>query len=179
MIVYERDGFRFTASPMGARPDAFVFNVTRIVDGHHLKPQWFLNSEPSEADMIEGAAEWLLVAAGREPPKPAYCASCAVELVADHTDTDYQYDNVLWIEFHGGYGMFIDPAFDGRFPGPIRTSNPHVAICHECAHSLCAQHPWIDSLLKPHGSHSHRSDYHAAHPDHWGWDYDRRATDEP
>jgi hypothetical protein len=49
-----------------------------------------------------------------------------------------------------------------------------AVICHECAHALCATVPWIEKLINPHGSHAHRTDYHDAHPDHYGWDYDPR-----
>lgn len=38
------------------------------------------------------------------------CSRCDTELSPDRAnlDTDYQFDNVLWIGFHGGYGMFVD-----------------------------------------------------------------------
>ena len=37
------------------------------------------------------------------------CFSCEAPLVMDpHCRGDYQYDNALWIGFHGGYGMFVD-----------------------------------------------------------------------
>ena len=38
------------------------------------------------------------------------CYGCGAELVPDNAnlDTKYQFDNALWIAFHGGYGMFTD-----------------------------------------------------------------------
>ena len=38
------------------------------------------------------------------------CTRCHAELVPDNAnlDTTYQFDNALWIGFHGGYGMFVD-----------------------------------------------------------------------
>ena len=123
-----------------------------------------------------------------------------------------EYDNILLIGFHGGYGWFVDNLAatlpnntadrwlrdedgeyltinnDGRTPVPNeaweptyneeRTLNPppdyEAVICHECAHALCAQVPWLAKLLNPHGSHAHRTAWKEAHPDHWGWDYDIR-----
>ena len=55
-----------------------------------------------------------------------------------------------------------------------RNRTDRVVICHECAHDLCDKVPWIKEWLDPHRSHSHRTDYVEAHPDHWGWDYDHR-----
>lgn len=76
------------------------------------------------------------------------------------TDAGHQYDNVLEVTFHGGYGMFIDP-----FGEP----DPHALLCHACAHRLCDTFPWAARLLRPDTSHSHQDRYldalHAAgHP---------------
>ncbi|SRR5580765_566535 len=48
-----------------------------------------------------------------------------------------------------------------------------ACLCHDCAHALCDSEPWLAALLHPYGSHAHRTEYHVAHPDHLGWDYDR------
>ena len=47
-----------------------------------------------------------------------------------------------------------------------------AVLCHDCAHALCDAVPWIHKLINPHGSHAHKTAYHDAHPDHYGWDYD-------
>ena len=152
----------------------------------------------------------------------------------------YQFDNCLWIGFHGGYGMFVDN-LEARLPintderwlrasderdeygmfcdficeGPNGDriasrdwTRAHAAagyklvddpnyepkfreermlpgqpdyeavLCHECAHAACDALPWLHKLINPHNSHAHRSAWMAAHPDHYGWDYDRHnATD--
>jgi len=38
------------------------------------------------------------------------CVRCEKPMVALDADrpTNYQFDNALWIGFHGGYGMFVD-----------------------------------------------------------------------
>ena len=49
------------------------------------------------------------------------CARCGAELTPDsfyrdrHEECTYQFDNALWIGFHGGYGMFVDNV-DAKFP---------------------------------------------------------------
>lgn len=48
-----------------------------------------------------------------------------------------------------------------------------VVLCHDCAHALCEAVPWINKLIEPLRSHSHREEYMAAHPDHQGWDCSR------
>jgi len=145
-----------------------------------------------------------------------------------------EWDNVLCVEFDGGYGMFVEsarfllmhdfwkslrPKLQRRYydqwvstlnnpantvdellalhpeahlpidvpmmPLPeeakiafekyVATNHPFKAmLCHDCAHAACEALPWMKKLLNPHDSHSHRTAYVAEHPDHWGWDYDRR-----
>ena len=38
------------------------------------------------------------------------CFACGKELEPDLAgiETNYQFDNALWLAFHGGYGMFVD-----------------------------------------------------------------------
>ena len=139
----------------------------------------------------------------------------------------YQFDNALWIGFHGGYGMFVDNLDathanntedrwlrdeDGEYltepkgvragSGPLTDrivwgdrpiENPQwkptyieerildqpdyeAVLCHDCAHDMCAREPWLALLLNPHGSHAHKTEWKDAHPDHWGWDYDRHPA---
>lgn len=147
------------------------------------------------------------------------CLACDAELVPDHGAPDdpvtYQFDNALWIAFHGGYAMFVDnlearlpintderwlrasdrrgdfgmyddyllhPTTRGLIDDPdwepkfseerILPGQPdyEAVICHDCAHALCAAVPWIEKLIRPHGSHAHKTEYQEAHPDHRGWD---------
>jgi hypothetical protein len=104
------------------------------------------------------------------------CFSCGAELkpvFPEHVDPDAikrddftQYDNALPITFDGGYGMFHDDMDAGcRY---------EVVICHECAHKLCKVAPWVGALIDPATSHSHTEEYSKKHPNHFGWDYERR-----
>lgn len=74
--------------------------------------------------------------------KDNYCYSCHKKLkeLFPGQITNYQFDGALWIEFHGGYGMFIDPVFE---------SNPKVVICEQCAYNLMEKVPWVKWLLQP------------------------------
>jgi len=106
----------------------------------------------------------------------------------------YQFDNAMWIGFHGGYGMFVDnmdvswPAngmdrFDdegNENPGwkpeyvekrILKGADYEAVICHDCAHAACEALPWMARLLNPVHSHAHRGEYHGQHPDHIGWDF--------
>ncbi len=103
------------------------------------------------------------------------CYACQAELKpefdglpADHE----QWDNALVIELQGGYGMFIDPvegAVRDRSAGRLDAQGTlRAVICHECAHRLCADVPWLERLIQPRLSHSHSvlSDWAG----HGGWD---------
>lgn len=99
------------------------------------------------------------------------CYACEVELEPEGgLKTDYQFDNALWVGFHGGYGMFIDPLQTSK----VLKAQEEAVICHECAHKLCDEVPWIGKLLDPHSSHSHKDSYRKANPNHYGWDYDKQ-----
>lgn len=89
------------------------------------------------------------------------CAWCKKHLKVDEHGMG---DNLLDIEFSGGYAQFIDPYEQN---GVIK-----LTLCHECAHDLCANNAFINEALQPHSSHSHGPEYREKHPDHWGWDYD-------
>lgn len=143
------------------------------------------------------------------------CFACGDPLVADLGAPDdpvtYQFENALWLGFHGGYGMFVDNldatlpintadrwlrddgeyavTLDGRpIDNPdwqpefreermLRGADYEAVICHDCAHKLCVDVPWIEKLIRSYGSHAHRSEYIDAHPDHYGWDYDPKILD--
>ena len=47
---------------------------------------------------------------GPHERRTMYCYACEAVLKPDSAcpDTEYQFDNALWIGFHGGYGMFVD-----------------------------------------------------------------------
>lgn len=98
------------------------------------------------------------------------CADCGGDLepVFPDMDTDYQFDNALWISFQGGYAMFMDPM--GTPKGPMGVGGYQAVLCHGCAHALCEAHPWVDALIQPLRSHAHTLEFWAAHPDHDGWD---------
>jgi hypothetical protein len=148
------------------------------------------------------------------------CIRCGGELVPDEGAPDdpvtYQFQNALWIAFHGGYGMFVDN-LEVRLPTNsderwLRNSDRRdgygmyddftitpegrlidnldwrptytedrvlpgqpdyeAVLCHDCAHGLCEREPWLAKLINPHGSHTHKTEWKDAHPDHFGWDYD-------
>lgn len=102
------------------------------------------------------------------------CLACKQELTPEsmNPETNYQFDNALWIGFFGGYGMFvddIDTEFGVKKP-TISGSAFEAVICHDCAHKLCDDVPWINELLKPLGSHAHTAEFWKNNPDHEGWD---------
>lgn len=102
-------------------------------------------------------------------PKPAEphdtCVDCGAELRfvfdGNNPQDSRQYNNALPVTLTGGYGMFFDD---------IDTGDRTFFLCHECAHRLCEQIPWLGQLIDPLKSHSHRPEYWAANPDHEGWD---------
>lgn len=142
----------------------WLMDVHRVSDGHHVSPQFWLDHEPMDEEMVELAETWILAKAGNYEPEAHHCYACGATLEsATGSDTDCQFDNALDIRFLGGYGMFVDP-IDTKY---------EAVICHDCAHELCDKIPWIHKLIDPHRSHAHRTSYHEEHPDHYGWDYDR------
>lgn len=79
-------------------------------------------------------------------PSRVCCRVCQTELQPVFSpDTEYQFDNALWVNFTGGYDMFVE-----SLPG---LAPPPVVLCHSCAHDLCDQVPWIAELLDPEHSH--------------------------
>lgn len=97
------------------------------------------------------------------------CASCHQDmqkLWENDDDDTVQYDNALIVSFDGGYGMFVD-----NIDYEMGMDNPYATmICHECAHQLCTDHPWISNLIQPYYSHAHRQALWKHNPDHEGWD---------
>lgn len=114
-------------------------------------------------------------------------------------------DNVLWVTISGGYGQFVDLMPEQLAAAPKRAEHGYsnvvpprsewtdeevahyekemttastVVLCHECAHALCDTFPAFDRLIGPYNSHSHTSQYHDKHPDHYGWDYDTVENSE-
>lgn len=126
-----------------------------------------------------------------------HCHNCGAYLRYEYPDGTTEHDNALWISMEGGYGQFIDPmvdSFDIReevtgeqvvIGRPMSAEHQveylrrmwklmEVILCHECAHDLCDKFPAFRNKIDPHNSHSHKTAYVEAHPDHWGWDYDYR-----
>lgn len=96
------------------------------------------------------------------------CHACdaELELVFDHPQANpTQLENALWINFDGGYGMFIESEW-------ITKTEYTLVICHNCAHKMCALVPWIRKLLDPEHSHTHAEEFRKAHPVHYGPDYE-------
>ena len=102
------------------------------------------------------------------------CIACNAKLSSDIVDpgTEFQFDKALWVGFFGGYGMFVDDIdtpykkSDSKLSGAAH----EAVLCHECAHELCANNPWIKNLLEPAVSHAHTKAFWANNPNHEGWD---------
>ena len=93
------------------------------------------------------------------------CNACGKELPTGWAGAGYsQYENALWIQFHGSYGEFTDNLSQED------VDHNTTVICHECAHALCDQHKWIADVLQPLRSHAHTTKFWSEHPDHEGWD---------
>lgn len=178
-ILVERENIRFSLQKI--RDGLHVFNAQRISDEHHLAGQLLFSEDPSEF-LDEIIARWYEENPGlNDAPAPTFCYACGKELEADH-DTDYQFDNALWIGFHGGYGMFTDlcdfPPYEHERKLPGRPDEEAV-ICHECAHALCDAVPWIAKLIEPHRSHAHHTNHipELLERGHQGWDLDRHYAE--
>jgi hypothetical protein len=167
-ITREYRGLRFTLHSVDSEREQFL--VERISDGTVLTSTVCRPSSVGAFDTL--IDNWIADRLGVAEPEPVNCYGCAKRLVtALPDDTDYQFDNALWVQFDGGYGMFIDPMGDER---------ARVVICHECAHDLCDKVTWVGALLDPAKSHSHRA---AACESlilegHRGWDLDPTRLDD-
>lgn len=149
----------------GPRPGRV--DVSRIADGRLIE-QFRVDPAPAdEQELLDAARVWMERRVGAVAPPAVHCRGCGTELApAMNRDTDYQFDNALWVTFSGGYSMFIDPA-DAEDRGRMK-----VVLCHGCAHDLCEKVPWIDELLDPERSHAHLAEHHAEliAAGHRGWD---------
>jgi hypothetical protein len=153
-------GLRFQTRRM--RDGRIHFLVERISDGH------ILDSWPYRAESVTGIdqlmSDWIDERIGVHEPATIHCSACGCRLASvGRQDTEYQFDNAIWISFSGGYGMFVDP---------LGKEDPKGVLCHDCAHRLCEQNPWVNALLRPFVSHSHPSAQTAAliAAGHQGWD---------
>lgn len=162
---YEYKGLRlvYHETPNGWH----LINIKRISDDHFVDQFGVERGPTNNYEWNEIIEAWRDRKSGVVAPEPTLCASCKRELPSD-TDTDYQFDGALWIEFHGGYGMFIDN---------IDRKPPTLVICHACAHGLCEEYPWIDAVVRAHDGHSHSSRIDTVDKlllnGHRGWDLDR------
>lgn len=178
-LTYDYENIRFTCFPMPGRHEIYVVNAHRISDGRHLNryiKQVFIAKIDADAAGITLQEHFeatckrrMLETLGNFEPEPTNCYACDKALEADD-DTNYQFDNALWVHFEGGYGMFVDEPDQGLVTG--YTPKYRVVICHECAHALCKQVPWIERLIEPRSSHSHRTSDHPRllAEGHEGWD---------
>ena len=96
------------------------------------------------------------------------CASCNVELkpvFADLiTERSIQYDNALGIQFHSGYSMFFDDL--DFLDNPYFESEQTLVICHDCAHKLVAENPWMRFVVDDVDGHTHEGKCHDAEHSH-------------
>jgi hypothetical protein len=104
-LTHEHDNVRFSLS--NPRAGLWVFNAERISDEHRLPGQMMLAQDPSTLFSDIQAMWWNEHPGLNVEPLPGHCYACGKALVSD-ADTEYQFDNALWIGFHGGYGMFVD-----------------------------------------------------------------------
>lgn len=85
-----------------------LIDVSRISDNHWLPEQMWFDHELDEDEIRQAAEHWMEKHPGLDPePAPTHCLACDAILESD-ADTNYQFDNVLWIALYGGYGMFVD-----------------------------------------------------------------------
>jgi hypothetical protein len=162
-LTTEYRGLRFTLHQVDLEREQFL--VERISDSHILASTL---CSPAARESFEALVDaWINQRIGTNPPKDVHCAACDAVLIPEmRADTEYQFDNALWVSFSGGYGMFIDP---------FGEEDLKAVICHACAHALCDSQPWIQRLLRPHESHAHRTEDIAAllAAGHKGWDLER------
>lgn len=112
------------------------------------------------------------------------CYSCGKKLKKEFEDmdTNYRFDNALWIGLHGGYGMFIESKDYNQYRDTehvLKNADMEAVICHDCAHDACEKIPWLERLIDTHNSHSHTAEYMKEHPHHYGCDYDDETNMKP
>jgi hypothetical protein len=105
-FAYEENNVHFDA--FSIRDDTvWVFGAKRISDDHRLPGQQFF-AKIDEEDMPELAQAWFEDNPGLSAePDPTLCFRCGAVLLSD-ADTNYQFNNALWVAFHAGYAMFTD-----------------------------------------------------------------------
>jgi hypothetical protein len=109
-VTHDHNNLRFTTQEVRRSQDpdpVWLVNVNRISDNHWLRPQVWLAQEPTPEQLAGLAVDWEAEHGGNDEPPAVHCYACGIRLESD-TDTNYQFDNALWIGFHGGYGMFVD-----------------------------------------------------------------------
>lgn len=94
------------------------------------------------------------------------CARCGTDkfqavIEGEEPSKTFHLNNVLLVSFGGGYGMFTDPTSKWEI-----AELKDIVICHDCAHKLCENEPWIGKILEPEMSHTHTQEYLDSHPDH-------------
>lgn len=111
------------------------------------------------------------------------CTKCdAVLKPVMPEDTNFQFENALWLGFHGGYAMFVESRmFAEDEHESAETILPGVSyelvLCHDCAHEFMDTNPWMKRIFDPARSHTHTLAYAANNPDHYGPDYPTRSND--
>jgi hypothetical protein len=157
--IHSDRGLRYTLRVLDEQRTQFT--VERVSDGHLLCSRLLTSEAVEHFDAI--VESWICERLGVDEPAPVPCSACGEILKAEgRTDTEHQFTNALWITFSGGYGMFIDPC---------DRDTTRAVLCHECAHALCAQHPWIDAVVEPLLGHAHGEDGPALIlAGHDGWD---------
>jgi hypothetical protein len=111
------------------------------------------------------------------------CIKCdAVLEPVGPSDTNFQFENALWLGFFGGYGMFVESRIFVQDPNDmsemaIRGASYELVICHDCAHEFMDTNPWMKKVFDPAHSHTHTSKYMMNNPEHYGPDYTSRSSD--
>lgn len=122
--------------------------------------------------------------------EPLLCTRCKKNVRVMKPWGEEEVDNGLWVAFCGGYASFTDTTIElikhhPELPVPPKPEitddkvcltcayQERAVLCHECAHELC---DWLGIPREEVARwHSHTQVYTDAHPDHFGWDYERRA----
>lgn len=108
-IECERDGVHFLIQRQERRDGSpfWVFNAERVCDGHYLPGQ--IVTDTDVTDMMDTLVDAWFKEHGSLAVKPedTHCYACNAVLTSD-CDTNYQFDNALWITLGGGYGMFVE-----------------------------------------------------------------------
>lgn len=139
--TYDIENLRFSVQHLLHRPTpTWLINVTRISDNIPLGPQIWLDHEPDgHTELAAVAQKWMLTLVGNFEPEPTLCAHCSVVLVPVFGDTEYQFEDAVWVEVQGGYSMLIDPSDQPP---------PKAVLCGDCGRELANMYPWMAQLLK-------------------------------